>query len=325
MSQPVKPVLLLVPQMRAGERLDCYLASCPELGISRSRVGHLLDEGWITVDGQPCRAAHRLHGGERIEVMMPASDAIHLEPQSIHLDVVYEDDDLIVINKPRGMVVHPSPGHRAGTLVNALLHHCSTLSSLGDEYRPGIVHRLDKDTTGLMMVAKNDAAHESLAQQLRGRAAGREYLALVRGVVLDEQGLICAPVGRHPVDRQRFTVLAPGEGKDAVTRFRVAERLPGFTLLHLSLATGRTHQIRVHLAHLGYPVVGDPVYGRGARRLLERQGLPPLSGQALHAFRLTFCHPRTGDRLTFEVPVPRDFQAVLDALRVDRSGSASFP
>jgi len=312
---PVKPQFLLVPRARAGERLDSYLASCPELGISRSRAGRLLAEGWVTVDGEVCRAAHRIRGGEQIEVIVPPSDAVDPEPERIQLDVVYEDDDLIVINKPRGMVVHPSPGHHAGTLVNALLYHCGTLSSLGDEYRPGIVHRLDKDTTGLMMVAKNDAAHESLAHQLRDRAAGREYLALVRGVVLDEQGIICAPLGRHPVNRQRFAVLTPGEGKDAVTRFRVAERLPGFTLLHLSLDTGRTHQIRVHLAHLGYPVVGDPVYGGGARRLLEKQGLPRLSGQALHAFRLTFRHPRTGDRLTFEAPVPGDFQAVLDALR----------
>jgi 23S rRNA pseudouridine1911/1915/1917 synthase len=314
-NSPVKPQFLLVPRTRAGERLDCYLASCPELGISRSRAGRLLAEGWVTIDGQPGRAAHRLRGGERIEVMVPPTEDVDLEPEPIQLDVVYEDEDVIVINKPRGMVVHPSPGHGAGTLVNALLHHCRTLSSLGEAYRPGIVHRLDKDTTGLIMVAKNDAAHESLARQLRDRVAGREYLALVRGVVLDEQGIICAPLGRHPVDRQRFTVLAPGEGKEAVTRFLVAERFPGFTLLQLSLDTGRTHQIRVHLAYLGYPVVGDPVYGRGVRRLLERQGLPRLSGQALHAFRLTFRHPRTGDQITFEAPVPRDFQAVLDALR----------
>jgi len=320
-----KPLSLLVPRVRAGERLDCYLASCPDLGISRSRIGRLLAEGWIAVDGQPGRAAYRLRGGERIEVMVPSSDTGDLEPEPIPLDVAYEDDDLIVINKPRGMVVHPSPGHHGGTLVNALLHHCGTLSSLGDEYRPGIVHRLDKDTTGLMVVAKNDAAHESLAGQLRDRAAGREYLALVRGVVLDEQGIICAPLGRHPVDRRRFTVQAPGVGKEAITRFRVTERFPGFTLLHLSLDTGRTHQIRVHLAHLGYPVAGDPVYGRGVRRLWERCGLPPLGGQALHAFRLTFRHPRTGDRLTFEAPVPRDFQAVLDALRAARSASAPFP
>jgi len=311
----LKPQLVLVPAAAAGVRLDSYLATCADLGLSRSRIARLIDAGRVTVDGLPCRASQRLRGGERIEVMIPPPDPLELEPEPIPIPIVYEDADVVVVNKPRGMVVHPSPGHRSGTLVHALLYHCPDLAGVGDRLRPGIVHRLDRDTTGLLVVAKHDEAHHSLADQIRARTARREYLALVRGRVLDEQGIVCAPLGRHPSDRKRFAVLRPGRGKEAITRFWVVERFPGFTLLHLALDTGRTHQIRVHMAHIGHPVVGDPIYGRGSRRLLEEMRLPRLRGQALHAFRLSFRHPRTGRTVSFEAPLPDDFQALLEALR----------
>ncbi len=306
----------------AGQRLDVYLAARPELGLTRSHAQRLIREGLVRVDGEAvAKPGHRLRGGECLAVTLPAPEPAQARPEEIPLEVVYEDADIVVVNKPRGMVVHPAPGHARGTLVNALLAHCPDLAGINDVLRPGIVHRLDKDTTGLLVVAKGEAAYHSLARQLKERTMKREYLALVHGQP-PEEGVIAAPIGRHPRHRKRMAVVAEGRGRAATTRFRVVERFPaagnlavpgvgrggGYALLAVRLETGRTHQIRVHVAHAGHPVAGDPVYGPRRNPL----GLP---GQALHAARLTLRHPRTGAEMTFAAPLPPDFAAALERLR----------
>jgi 23S rRNA pseudouridine1911/1915/1917 synthase len=288
-------------------RLDAFLAAQAALGLSRSRIRALIDEGQVTVNGQVKKASHILLPGDQVTINVPPPKAVALEPEPIPLDVVYEDDQVIVINKQRGLVVHPAAGNWSGTLVNALLEHVDDLEGIGGELRPGIVHRLDKDTTGLLMVAKTEKAMASLTDQIRTHTARRIYWALVHGNNLPETGRIEAPIGRHPSDRKRMAVN-PKTGKEATTHFRVLERYRGYSLVECRLETGRTHQIRVHMAFIGHPVVSDPVYGTRKPHL----GMPP---QALHARQLGFHHPETGEWLEFTVEPPADMMAVIEKLR----------
>lgn len=289
----------------AGTRLDVYAAGLPGI-LSRAMAQRLIAGGELTVDGRAARASLRLSGGEEIRYTIPPPEPAAAEPEEIPLEILYEDDDLLVVNKPRGLVVHPAAGNRRGTLVNAVLAHAGELSGVGGVARPGIVHRLDKDTSGVLVVAKNDAAHVGLTAQFKAHSIDRRYLALVRGRLPSSEGRVEGNIGRHPRHRKKMAVLATG-GKPAVTHWRVLEELPGYTLLEARLETGRTHQIRVHLAHLGHPVAGDPVYGGQAGEL-------GLAGQALHAAVLAFRHPRTGEELSFRTPPPADFQGALARL-----------
>jgi 23S rRNA pseudouridine1911/1915/1917 synthase len=285
----------------AGLRLDQALARLLPRE-SRSRLARLVEEGAVLVDGEQVRPRHRLRGGERLEVILkPRPEEEAFRPEAIDLDVVHEDDDVLVVAKPAGLVVHPGSGNWAGTMLNALLHRVPALKSLP---RAGIVHRLDKETSGLLVVAKTEAAMQDLVRQLQARTVKRTYLAIARGAVPDE-GAVDAPVGRHPTQRTRMAVV-PG-GKPALTHYRVLERFGAHALVECDLETGRTHQIRVHLASIGHPLEGDPVYGaRGARRLPR---------QALHAWKLAFVHPRTGRQVRFTAPPPADFEALVDELR----------
>ncbi len=289
-----------------GLRIDQFLAARPEAGLTRSRARRLIDEGRVTAGGRAVKASHKVAAGEAVRLTVPAPEPLRLTGEDIPLDVVHEDADLLVINKPRGMVVHPAAGHDHGTLVNALLEHCRDLSGINDVLRPGIVHRLDRDTTGLLVVAKNDEAHLSLAAQLRDRRLKRRYLAIVSGGLKDERGVIEAPIARHPIDRKRMAVVEGG--RPARTRFTVRERFTRATLVEAELDTGRTHQIRVHLSFIGHPVLGDPVYG-------PKKKAPFVEGQALHAWSIAFTHPRTGEELTFTAEPPPDFLALLEWLR----------
>lgn len=318
-----------VEPREAGQRLDAFLAARRDLGLSRSHVQKLIAEGLATVDGEETKASYRLRTGERVRVTVPFPEPLEAEPEEIPLDVVYEDEHVIVLNKPRGMVVHPAPGHLRGTLVNALLAHCDHLSGIGGVCRPGIVHRLDRDTSGVMVVAKSDLAHQSLSEQIRTRTAQRRYLALCHGDVPADEGTIETRIGRDPENRKKMAVLREG-GREAVTHYRVLERFVDFTLVECALRTGRTHQIRVHLAHIGHPVAGDPVYGpkrpRRFRREMARamavesdEPYPPavaaLEGQALHAHLLTFHHPVSGEPVEFRAPMPPDMERAVAELR----------
>ena len=290
----------------AGTRLDAFLAArLPEL--SRSRAASLVQEGRVTVNGRPASKSCRLTGGETLSVDLPEQPAdTSLTAQAIPLDVVYEDDDVIVVNKPAGLVVHPAPGHPDGTLVNALLHHCGdSLSGIGGEKRPGIVHRIDRDTSGLIIAAKNDAAHAFLSAQLSDHTLARTYECLVTGSLKQDSGTVNAPIGRHPADRKKMAVVAGG--RPAVTHWEVVARYPGVTHLRCRLETGRTHQIRVHMAHIGHPILGDTVYG-------AKKPVPGLTGQCLHARELKFIHPRTGESVHLETDPPPYFREVLDRL-----------
>ncbi len=289
----------------AGQRLDHFLAG-QEPFLSRNQVQRLMDNGLVLVNARPARPSYRLRAGDMIRMTVPPPVEMALTPEPIPLDIVYEDGDLLVVNKPAGLVVHPAAGHHQGTLVNALLDHCPDLTGIGGYLRPGIVHRLDKDTSGLMLVSKTDLAHQGLSAELKARQIKRQYLALAHGGVRSEKGLIDAPLGRDPRERKRIAVVAGG--RTARTHYHVRERFPGYTLLEVELETGRTHQIRVHLAYAGYPVAGDPVYG-------PRRNPLNLPGQALHAYRIAFTHPRSGERMTFEAPLPPAFSAALDLLR----------
>lgn len=301
-----EPQVLSVPPEAKGLRLDLFLLSTG-LELSRARLQELISEGAVKLNDAPTKASQRLRGGERILLELPPPRELAVTAEAIPLDVVYEDSDLLVINKPQGMVTHPAPGAWEGTLVNALLAHCQDLSGIGGVVRPGIVHRLDKDTSGLLVVAKNDLAHQSLSAQIGAKTATRQYLAIVHGVMGTAGGSVEAPLGRHPVERTKMAVVP--EGRHALTHWRVLESFKDASLLELTLATGRTHQIRVHMAHLHHPIVGDPVYGPKATFPVK------LKGQALHAFRLSFDHPRTQERLVFEVPPPERFDALLRFLR----------
>lgn len=294
----------LAEEEQAGERLDKALAFwCPEQ--SRSGLQKLLENGMVTVNGKTGGKHDRLRAGDEVLVCFPDPVPLEAKAQNLPLDIVYEDDDLLVVNKPQGMVVHPGAGNPDGTLVNALLFHCgSSLSGIGGVLRPGIVHRIDKDTSGLLMVAKNDHAHQSLAAQIKAHSFLREYEAVVCGILKEEKGTVDAPVGRHPTQRKRMAVTQKNS-KSAVTHYTVLQRYARYTHVRLRLETGRTHQIRVHMAYIGHPVAGDPVYGKA---------LPGLRGQCLHARTLGFVHPATGQYMEFTSELPVSFQQFLSTL-----------
>lgn len=300
-----------VSENEAGLRLDSYIAAVSEL--SRSAAARLISEGAVCVDGEPKNKKYQVCPGERVEFSLPEAEEYNAEAEDIPLNIVFEDNDIIVINKPSGMVVHPAPGNYSGTLVNALLYHCrDSLSGIGGVMRPGIVHRIDKDTSGLLVVAKNDFSHTALSEELSHHGIVREYHALVRGGFKTDTGTVDLPIGRHPEDRKKMTVLpaAAAGARDAITHYEVLERYGSFTYLKLRLETGRTHQIRVHMSHTGHPLLGDTVYG-GGRTQFEKNHAKLLSGQALHAKRLTLTHPRTKERMTFESELPEDFKKLL--------------
>ncbi len=290
-----------------GVRLDSFLA-CRVPELTRSAAARLIETGRVTVAGRTAAKSCRLEGGELVEAELPDPEPTQALPQDIPLDVVYEDEDVIVVNKPAGLVVHPAPGHPDGTLVNALLHHCgSSLSGIGGELRPGIVHRIDRDTSGLIIAAKNDAAHQALSAQLQDHTLARTYEAVVVGNLREDRGTVDAPIGRHHTDRKKMAVTDRG-GRAAVTHWEVLERFQGFTHVRRRLETGRTHQIRVHMAHLGHPICGDTVYG-------ARKPVPGLTGQCLHAVGLRFIHPRTGEAVELSCPLSDAFTALLEKLR----------
>ncbi|WP_295487572.1 RluA family pseudouridine synthase [Streptococcus sp. UBA632] len=287
----------------SGIRLDKALADLTEL--SRSQANEAIKNGNILVNGKAVKAKYSVKEGDLVTYDLPEPEVLEYEAEDIPLDIVYEDDDVAVVNKPQGMVVHPSVGHTSGTLVNALMYHIHDLSSINGVVRPGIVHRIDKDTSGLLMIAKNDRAHQALAEELKDKKSLRKYLAIVHGNISNDRGVIEAPIGRSEKDRKKQAVMA--KGKPAVTHFKVLERFGNYTLVELTLETGRTHQIRVHMAYIGHPVAGDPLYG--PRKTLKG------NGQFLHAQTLGFTHPTTGESLRFSVEPPAIFQETLETLR----------
>lgn len=287
----------------SGIRLDKALADLTEL--SRSQANEAIKNGNILVNGKAVKAKYSVKEGDLVTYDLPEPEVLEYEAEDIPLDIVYEDDDVAVVNKPQGMVVHPSVGHTSGTLVNALMYHIHDLSSINGVVRPGIVHRIDKDTSGLLMIAKNDRAHQALAEELKDKKSLRKYLAIVHGNISNDRGVIEAPIGRSEKDRKKQAVMA--KGKPAVTHFKVLERFGNYTLVELTLETGRTHQIRVHMAYIGYPVAGDPLYG--PRKTLKG------NGQFLHAQTLGFTHPTTSESLRFSVEPPAIFQETLENLR----------
>ena len=289
----------------AGVRLDAFLSA--DGALTRSQAARLIAEGRVRVNGKPAAKSARLSGGETVTVDVPQLRETALPPQDIPLDVVYEDDDVIVVNKPTGLVVHPAPGHPDGTLVNALLHHCGdSLSGIGGEKRPGIVHRIDRDTSGLIIAAKNDAAHLALSAQLKDHSLSRTYECLVTGNMKQDSGTVDAPIGRSSADRKKMAVVPTG--RRAVTHWEVVAHYPGVTHLRCRLETGRTHQIRVHMAYIGHPILGDTVYG-------AKKPVPGLTGQCLHATGLRFIHPRTGEPVELHCPLPPEFTAMLQKLQ----------
>lgn len=285
------------------KRIDSCLAALSSL--SRSRVQSLIEEGHVWKNGAPCRSKDAVKAGDVLTYELPEARDVGLIPEDIPLDIVYEDGDICVLNKPRGLVVHPAPGHESGTLVNGLMYHFGSLSSIGGENRPGIVHRIDRMTSGLLVVAKNDAAHQNLASQFAVHSAKRSYVAIVHGNIREDTGTIDAPIGRHPTDRKRMAVVA--NGRRAVTHFRVWERFGNLTFLELELETGRTHQIRVHMAYCKHPLLGDDVYC-GAEDAYH------LGGQALHGYKLQLTHPVSGESLSFTAPMPDELTGVLKKL-----------
>jgi len=300
----------IVPPESAGQRLDAWLCSCLK-DLSRSRIQALIEAGHIRLNDHTVKPGQKLPRNASVSVDIPPPVESTLTPEAIPLDVLFEDADIIVINKPAGLVVHPAAGHASGTLVNALLAHCPDLAGIGGEKRPGIVHRLDRDTTGVMVVAKNAIAMASLVNQFRRRLVTKEYLALVWGTPRPASGRAETLIGRHPRDRKRMSAT-PASGRPALTLYETAEAFPSTSLLRVKIETGRTHQIRVHMLFLGHPVVGDPQYGRRQETPLP---FPPPARQMLHAERLTLTHPRTGATLTFEAPLPPDMATPLSSLR----------
>ena len=294
--------LTILPQME-GQRLDKCLSDA--LQLTRSAVQNLLDTQMVTVDGKAVSKSYKVHAGEEIVVTLPDPEPCAVVPENIPLDIVYEDNDLLVVNKPKGMVVHPAAGNPNGTLVNALLHHCQgSLSGINGVLRPGIVHRIDKDTSGLLIVAKNDISHQGLAEQIKAHTFTRIYEAVACGHFKVSQGTVHQPIGRHPTQRKKMAVIAGG--RDAVTHYTVIEEYRGYSHLKLQLETGRTHQIRVHMSHLGHPLAGDTVYGAAADKRLQ--------GQCLHARVIGFIHPVTGEYMEFSSDLPEYFHTFLSAL-----------
>ena len=318
--------IFTVTQELDGLRLDAAMAAaCPE--ISRSTALRLIGEGLVRIDGQAAgKPSRKMIGGETVEFLVPPPVPSEVMPEDIALEVLYEDSHIIVIAKPAGMVVHPAPGHSGGTLVNALLHHCTDLSGIGGTARPGIVHRLDMDTSGVLVVAKTDAAHLSLASQFALRQTKKIYLALVTGIPGEKRGVVNFPVGRHPVDRKKMAITSV-RGRAAESRWEVLERFENAALLAVDIKTGRTHQIRVHMASIHHPVLGDPIYGPGAKtstgakikvsggQKTQEPGKPTPSRQMLHAWKLSLTHPVTGEAMNFTAPMPKDMEDMLAALR----------
>lgn len=288
----------------SGIRIDKFLADNVK-EISRGYIQELIDDGLVLVNGNKCKSSYKTNINDQITVSFKETVDLDVQPQNIPLDIVYEDSEVIVINKPQGMVVHPAPGNYKDTLVNALLYHCKDLSSINGIKRPGIVHRIDKDTSGLIMVAKNDSSHNFLAEQLKDKSASRVYIALVHGNVHVKKGIIDAPIGRDPKSRVKMAVVK--EGKEAITEFTVLEYYKGFTLIECRLKTGRTHQIRVHMSYIGYPLVGDPLYGPRKQRYGDKQ--------YLHAKELSFIHPSTKKRVTFVTDIPQYFAEFLESIK----------
>ena len=300
------PILLRASEESKNQRLDAFLASSLD-GLTRSQATRLIESGEVAVNGRAVSKSYKLAGGEDIAVTLPEPEPVEAVPQDIPLDVVYEDADVIVVNKPSGMVVHPAPGHPDGTLVNALLAHCGdSLSGIGGEKRPGIVHRIDRDTSGLIIAAKNDAAHQYLSAQLADHTLARTYECIVVGALREDRGTVDAPIARHPTDRKRMAVVAGG--REAVTHWEVIARYPGYTHVRCRLETGRTHQIRVHMAYIGHPILGDTVYG-------AKKEVPGLTGQCLHAVGLRFLHPRTHEVVELSCPLPDEFTRMLQKIR----------
>jgi len=297
----------LIGEDEQEQRIDVFISENIE-ELSRSYIQKLIAEELIKVNGKKIKANYRLKEDDLIEAIIPDPEPIIIKPENITLEIVYEDNDLLVVNKPVDMVVHPAAGNYSGTLVNALLYHCQDLSGINGKLRPGIVHRIDKDTSGLLVVAKNDVSHQELAQQLKEHSVDRAYLALVHGVITEPGGIIDAPIGRHPNERKKMAVTFKNS-KNAVTKYMVKERFHNHTFAECRLETGRTHQIRVHMAYINHPLVGDPLYGYNKRDNLGFQG------QALHAYLIGFTHPRTKERLSFQVDLPDYFRAVLENLR----------
>ena len=302
----MEPILLRASEESKNQRLDAFLASSLD-GLTRSQATRLIESGEVAVNGRAVSKSYKLAGGEGIAVTLPEPEPVEAVPQDIPLDVVYEDADVIVVNKPSGMVVHPAPGHPDGTLVNALLYHCAgTLSGVGGALRPGIVHRIDRDTSGLIIAAKNDAAHQCLSAQLADHTLARTYECIVVGALREDRGTVDAPIARHPTDRKRMAVVAGG--REAVTHWEVIARYPGYTHVRCRLETGRTHQIRVHMAYIGHPILGDTVYG-------TKKEVPGLTGQCLHAVGLRFLHPRTHEVMELSCPLPDEFTRMLQKIR----------
>ena len=290
-----------------GERIDRYLSGCLE-DLSRSYIQKLVKDGNIRVDGRIVKANYKLSAGEEIRVLVPEPEVPDIRPENIPLDILYEDDDILVVNKPKGTVVHPAPGHYEHTLVNAVMYHCGDqLSGINGVMRPGIVHRIDMDTTGSLLICKNDQAHRILAEQLKEHSITRRYHAIVHGNLKDDHGTVDAPIGRHPTDRKKMSTKAPN-ARSAVTHYSVLERFGDYTYIECELETGRTHQIRVHMSSIGHPILGDPVYGP-ARCPYK------LQGQTLHAKILGITHPSTGTYMEFDAPLPEYFVKLLDVLR----------
>ncbi len=297
---------IIITENEAGMRADVALAQLLE--ITRSNMQKLLEEGRAVRGQKIIKSNYRVKAGEEILVELPEPQPLDVQPEDIPLDIIYEDDDVVVVNKARGMVVHPAAGNYSGTLVNALLYHCHNLSGINGVIRPGIVHRLDKDTSGIMICAKNDSAHLSLSEQIQSKTAQRTYLAVVRGNVKNDSGVIETQIARDKNDRKKMAVVTEG-GRQAITEYEVAERFGKYTVVKCRLKTGRTHQIRVHMEYLGYPLVGDPKYSPLKTPFA-------INGQALHSLTLSFTHPRTGERLTFEAPLPEDMKKILTRLRL---------
>lgn len=295
-----------VTAAEVGARIDLFLAE--HFDVTRTAASRLLSEGAATVNGGEVAKNYKLRLGDAVSLELPPVKEVETKAENIPLTIVYEDEDIAVIDKPKGMVVHPAAGNEEGTLVNALLYHMGDrLSGIGGERRPGIVHRIDKDTSGLLVIAKNDFAHNILSEGLKTHSIDREYMAVAIGGFRDDRGTVNKPIGRNPKDRKKMAIVA--DGREAITHYTVAERFQGYTLLAVKLETGRTHQIRVHMASVGHPLLGDEVYGGKSSLKL------PLAGQTLHAYRLTLTHPRTGETMTFESPLPAYFEAILEKLR----------
>ena len=298
--------ILIITENEAGQRADVALAAMLEL--TRSNMQKLLDEGRAVKGAKVIKSNYKLKLGDEIIVTLPEPQPLDVQPENIPLDIIYEDEDVVVVNKARGMVVHPAAGNYSGTLVNALLYHCKNLSGINGVIRPGIVHRLDKDTSGIMICAKNDAAHVSLSEQIQSKTAQRTYLAVVRGNIKTDSGVIETQIARDKDDRKKMSVVKEG-GRNAVTEYEVMERFGKYTIVKCKLKTGRTHQIRVHMEYLGYPLVGDPKYSPMKTPF-------SINGQALHSLTLAFDHPRTGERMEFEAKLPEDLHKVVTRLRL---------